>query len=120
MQNRSPGTFLDAGASHSSRRTGIAMKTYIQRALILSTTTLLTHPAIAQQFTQVNLVTDDKTAHSAVIEDPSLKNAWGVSFGGSTPFWISDNGAGVSTLYSVNPTTDVPAKIGLTVSLQGD
>src|SRR5208282_3006966 len=32
--------------------------------------------------------------------DPNLLNPWGVSFGPMTPFWVSDNGAGVSTLYN--------------------
>jgi uncharacterized protein (TIGR03118 family) len=32
--------------------------------------------------------------------DPNLKNAWGISFGAATPFWISDNKTGVSTLYT--------------------
>jgi uncharacterized protein (TIGR03118 family) len=36
--------------------------------------------------------------------DPQLINPWGISYLGTGPFWISDNGAGVSTLYSVDPT----------------
>ena len=32
--------------------------------------------------------------------DPNLKNPWGVSFGPSTPFWISDQGTNKTTLYS--------------------
>jgi len=52
--------------------------------------------------------------------DPSLKNPWGVSAAPSGPFWVSDNGTGVSTLYSVNPTTDATAKLGLTVAIPGD
>ena len=36
----------------------------------------------------------------AAFTDPHLVNPWGISFGPTTPFWISDNGQGVSTLYS--------------------
>jgi uncharacterized protein (TIGR03118 family) len=32
--------------------------------------------------------------------DPNLKNAWGVSFGLNTPFWVSDQVTNVSTLYN--------------------
>lgn len=32
--------------------------------------------------------------------DPDLINPWGISFGPTTPFWISDNGAGKATLYN--------------------
>src|SRR5271169_3261853 len=32
--------------------------------------------------------------------DPNLKNPWGMSFSPTSPFWVSDQGAGVSTLYT--------------------
>jgi uncharacterized protein (TIGR03118 family) len=32
--------------------------------------------------------------------DPNLKGAWGISESSSSPFWISDAGSGVSTLYT--------------------
>src|ERR1035438_9696766 len=32
--------------------------------------------------------------------DPHLKGAWGISESASSPFWISDAGSGLSTLYS--------------------
>jgi uncharacterized protein (TIGR03118 family) len=66
-----------------------------------------------------NLVTDDQTAHPAVIEDTALVNAWGVSRSGTSPFWVSDNGSGQSTLYSVSPSTGTPAKLGLNVAIPG-
>ena len=66
-----------------------------------------------------NLVTDDPTVNPAKLTDPSLINAWGVSHSGASPFWVSDNGTGVATLYAVNPTTDIPVKQGLVVSIPG-
>ena len=42
--------------------------------------------------------------------DSQLINPWGISASGTSPFWISDNGAGVATLYSVDPTTNVATK----------
>jgi len=73
----------------------------------------------AQFYQQVNLVTDDQSAYPAKITDPNLVNAWGVSFSGSSPFWVSDNGSGVSTLYSVNPVTDAPTIVNLVVNTGG-
>ena len=32
--------------------------------------------------------------------DPNLKGAWGISESATSPFWISDAGSGLSTLYS--------------------
>ncbi len=32
--------------------------------------------------------------------DPNLKGAWGIAESSTSPFWISDAGSGLSTLYS--------------------
>jgi uncharacterized protein (TIGR03118 family) len=34
------------------------------------------------------------------ITDPNLVNAWGLTAGPATPWWVADNGANVSTLYT--------------------
>lgn len=52
----------------------------------------------AEVFDQTNLVSDGFVP--ALNTDPDLVNAWGISSGPSTPFWISDNGTGLSTLYN--------------------
>jgi uncharacterized protein (TIGR03118 family) len=52
--------------------------------------------------------------------DAQLINPWGISSSGTSPFWISDNGAGVSTLYSVDPTSNVATKLNLVVTIPGD
>jgi len=64
---------------------------------------------------QTDLVSDVLPAQ---INDPSLTNAWGISEGPSTPFWISDNGTGVTTLYNVpgSPSGAV-SKVPLTVTI---
>jgi len=49
-------------------------------------------------FVQTNLVSDG--AVPANFTDPNLKNPWGISFGPAAPFWTSDNGTGLSTLYN--------------------
>ncbi len=50
------------------------------------------------KFSQLNLVSD--VAGRAAVTDPNLVNPWGISFSPSGPFWISDNGTGLSTLYN--------------------
>ena len=80
----------------------------------------LSPPAIASQlFNQINLVTDDPIINSALQTDPNLKNPWGISFGPGGPFWVSDNGTGVTTLYSVDPTTNATTIVTLVVSIPG-
>jgi uncharacterized protein (TIGR03118 family) len=76
-------------------------------------------PARAGSFAVTNLVTDDPSINQAQITDPSLVNPWGVSFSAASPFWVSNNGTGTSTLYSVSPTTGVVAKQGLVVTIPG-
>ena len=51
-------------------------------------------------YTQTNLVTSGKPLKGK-IRDKNLLNAWGL-VQGPTPFWVSDNNAGVSTLYDGN------------------
>jgi uncharacterized protein (TIGR03118 family) len=48
-------------------------------------------------YQQTNLVSD--VPGLAAVTDPNLKNPWGVSFSQTSPFWISDQGTNVSTLY---------------------
>src|SRR6185312_7351153 len=77
-------------------------------------------PAYAAPIQVINLVTDDQLANSAQTTDPDLVNAWGVSYLPTGPFWVSDNGTGVTTLYKVDPSTNATTKLGLTVTIPGD
>jgi len=58
----------------------------------ISTTTF------AQRYSQTNLVSDMPGV--AAVTDPNLVNPWGISFSPTSPFWIADNGTGLSTLYT--------------------
>lgn len=60
------------------------------------------HPAAAQ-YVQHNLLSDQ--AGQADLVDPNLVNAWGISSSATSPWWISDNGTGRSTLYNVGTGT---------------
>jgi uncharacterized protein (TIGR03118 family) len=53
-------------------------------------------------FTQTNLVADSSNtpgATSTTTIDPNLINPWGVADSPTGPFWVSDNGTGVTTIY---------------------
>jgi len=58
----------------------------------------LAPPALAQRVAELKLVSD--VPGLAFRTDPNLVNPWGISFSATSPFWISDNHAGVSTLYN--------------------
>jgi len=76
--------------------------------------------AKAQQFSVTHLVTNDQAVNAAVISDSGATNSWGISFTASSPFWVSANGSGVSNVYQVDPITNAPTKLGLTVAIPGD
>ncbi|HYL61645.1 MAG TPA: TIGR03118 family protein [Candidatus Methylomirabilis sp.] len=59
--------------------------------------------AQAQHYTQTNLVSN--VAGNAPLTDPNLQNAWGlVSSPTGSPWWVSNNAGGTSTLYSIDST----------------
>ena len=62
----------------------------------------------------VTPLVSDSTATPAASTDASLVNAWGLSAGPTTPWWVSDNGTNLSTLYS-----GTGAKTALTVRVPG-
>ena len=64
--------------------------------------------AEAGGYVQTDLVSN--ISGLATLTDPQLVNSWGVSFLGppiSSPFWISDQGTKVTTLYAVTGSTSV-------------
>ncbi len=60
---------------------------------------MLVLPALlrADSFVQTNLVSP--TPGEAAVTDPNLVNPWGFAYTATSPFWISNQGTGTSTLY---------------------
>jgi uncharacterized protein (TIGR03118 family) len=54
--------------------------------------------AFGQHYKQTNLVSN--TSGVAPVTDSSLVNPWGLSRGSGSPWWVSDNATGLSTLYN--------------------
>jgi uncharacterized protein (TIGR03118 family) len=52
----------------------------------------------AQHYQQTNLVSD--IPGLAPVTDPNLVNPWGLTSSATSPWWVADNGTGVSTLYN--------------------
>jgi hypothetical protein len=84
----------------------------------------LAGPALADRtgrglghYVQRDLVSDVPGA--AELLDAGLVNAWGLAFSPTSPAWVADNGADVSTLYSGAVGGTPVAKVGLTVAIPG-
>jgi uncharacterized protein (TIGR03118 family) len=64
-------------------------------------------------YQQTNLVSD--LPGLAQFTDPSLVNSWGLVSSPTSPWWVADNGTGVSTLYNTMSSNVV--KVPLTVTI---
>jgi len=68
--------------------------------------------SVADGFLETDLVanksplTDSNgVVHTPKAVDLNLVNPWGVGESATSPFWVADNGSGVSTLYTVTSTS---------------
>ncbi len=65
-----------------------------------------------------NLIDTNGILHGAAVVDPNLVNPWGIAESSGSPFWVSDNNQGVSTLYRVPGANNTPVSINpLVVSI---
>jgi len=71
----------------------------VRLGAILGVAFCLVSAASAQHYTRTDLTTNNTSVTSAPNVDPNLVNPWGLSRGSGSPWWISDNGTGLSTLY---------------------
>jgi uncharacterized protein (TIGR03118 family) len=62
---------------------------------------------VLSPYFQTNLVSD--ISGLAPVTDPNLQNPWGVSESATSPLWISDQHAGVATLYTIHLLSATPA-----------
>jgi len=89
----------------------IATRPLSRLILTLAGIAIAAAPAGAQ-YVQTNLVSN--IPGLAANTDPDLRNPWGISFGPTTPFWVSDANTGLSTLYN-----GAGVKQGLVVTIPG-
>ncbi|MGZ4732986.1 MAG: TIGR03118 family protein [Terriglobales bacterium] len=68
---------------------------------------------LAQHYQRTDLTTDNSSVSpTAPHVDPNLVNPWGMSRSSGSPWWISDNGTGLSTLYD---STGLPKSLVVTI-----
>src|SRR6266542_7032725 len=83
--------------------------------IFLAATLLLALPAFAQHYTRTDLTADvAATSATAANLDPNLVNAWGLTRTSTSPWWVADNGTGLSTLYN---GTGAPQPLVVTIPL---
>jgi uncharacterized protein (TIGR03118 family) len=67
-------------------------------------------------YVQRNLISDTSSIPAAH-HDPTLLNPWGVAFFPGGPFWINDNGSGISALYNGDGTGAFGASPAIAVKI---
>ncbi len=85
--------------------------TLLKRSGLIAFAVLLLPCLTFAQYTVTNLVSN-QNAIASNPADPQLVNAWGITSAATSPFWVSDNGTGKSTLYN-----GVGQKQGLIVTI---
>jgi len=68
------------------------------------------HQQARMTFTVTGLVGSDSTV-AATQTDPNLINPWGISSSPTGPFWISDNGTGLTSIYKVSSSGEVTTNV---------
>jgi uncharacterized protein (TIGR03118 family) len=97
-----------------------SLRPLLVRAFALS---LFPTLALAQHYQQTNLVSNVPVTPAASVTDPNLQNAWGLVHGPTTPWWVSNNAGGTSTLYNTsglnpeNPAGQTPAPVLVPVTI---
>lgn len=85
----------------------------LHRVLLIGTSVVVSFAVTAPQagadtvaYVQTNLVSSNQADASALLTDPNLINPWGITSSATSPFWVSDQGAELSTLYAVTSITN--------------
>src|SRR5260370_40541047 len=74
------------------------MKTLIRLGVSTACALIMSTTSFAQHYNQTNLVSN--TAGGAPVTDPQLLNPSGLSRNSGSPWWVSDQATGFSTLYN--------------------
>jgi uncharacterized protein (TIGR03118 family) len=88
-----------------------SIRAAVKISLSLSLAFALSNFAAAQQYQQTNLVSDIQGL--APTPDSHLLNPWGLISSPTSPWWVSDNNGGVSTLYNGNTGLTVPLVVNI-------
>jgi len=117
-------TLLKRWHKRRSRERRPAVEGLEDRALLSAAHDLAVHEHFAvlakktvRGYQQTNLVSD--IAGLAPVTDPNLVDPWGIAFnstGSGSPVWVSDQGTGKATIYTVSQS-DTATKASLTVTV---
>jgi uncharacterized protein (TIGR03118 family) len=105
-----------AGRSGGSRRAWCGGALAVLAALVaVGVPVAVSAGSAGSQYQQTNLISDIPGV--ARVTDPNLVNPWGQAASATSPLWVADNGADVSTLYRGGVNGSIPQIVPLVVSI---
>jgi uncharacterized protein (TIGR03118 family) len=69
------------------------------------------NPAFAQHYTETILVSNFTVPNQTPVPDANLQNPWGLVASPTSPWWVSNNAGGTSTLYDASGLTLSPPSV---------
>ena len=100
------------------------IKVAVQAAILTASILGMAVASLAAGFLETDLVANKSSLtdsngipHTPAHVDPNLLNPWGLTASSTSPFWVSDNGAGVATLYN---TAGTPQALVVSIPAPGD
>jgi uncharacterized protein (TIGR03118 family) len=92
----------------------VSMRTFRVSPLIATLVAALLWPtlALAQHYIQTDVVSNTGGAQAT---DPNLRNAWGLVHSAGSPWWVSNNATGTSTVYNTSTTPVTVASLIVTI-----
>jgi uncharacterized protein (TIGR03118 family) len=84
--------------SRDQKKGELQMKLSLRVGTTAALALVLGATSYGQNYKQTNLVSN--TSGAAPVTDPQLVNPWGISRASGSPWWVSDNATGFSTLYN--------------------
>jgi uncharacterized protein (TIGR03118 family) len=77
-------------------------------AVLVATVVAVAAPGAAPTNSYKVTPLDSNVPGAARFTDPNLVNGWGLTFNGTSPWWVSDNGTNKTTLYNGNTGAAIP------------
>src|SRR6202171_1145733 len=80
-------------------------------AILVFSVPVLPNLAFAQHYTETVLVSNISVPNQTPVPDSNLQNPWGLVASPTSPWWVSNNAGGTSTLYDASGLTLSPPAV---------
>src|ERR1700682_1272769 len=80
-------------------------------AILVFSVPVLPNLAFAQHYTETVLVSNISVPNQTPVPDSNLQNPWGLVASPTSPWWVSNNAGGTSTLYDATGLTLSPPSV---------